>query len=232
MAKKAILHNRLILLWAKPSDKKYQSFYSSHGIFNSHDDAQNLVKYGSYFIVKGNKKRTTSTPFQHDKGLENFITPIEGEILFYVGVEYFIKGVFLHNGYSINKLKDNSQPLTKIYRNKSKLNPAKTHSLDYLFNHLPKIVDFTDFDAGQVSKNKIYRGKAPKGITSTKYKHPMHRELLSFIRFNRNAQLHTTKKIPEFRGNIDEVVELLDYIAVKACGQNLNDLSNLKSVYF
>jgi hypothetical protein len=104
---KPILHNRLVRLWGNPSRQKFRAFYrSTHGLFDDHDDAQNLVKYGAHLIVKGNEKVLDIQPYDPSKGLENWIKTIEGDILFHVGIEYFIKGIYLHLGYSINKARD------------------------------------------------------------------------------------------------------------------------------
>lgn len=232
MSRKPFLHNRLVRLWGNLTDDKLAKIYSSHGLFNETDDAQNLVKYCTYLINKGNELRLKTVPYDPTKGLNNFIEAVEGEILFYFGVEYFIKGVYLYKGYSINVLKSGGNKLTRLKNNKSKLSPSHKIKLNDLLNNLDKIVDFTDYDINQAKKNKIDRGKPSNGIISNKYKHPGHKELLRFIRFNRNVQLHTSKKIPEFRGNIDEVIELLEHIAINACSKTLKELSDLEVVYF
>jgi len=232
MKKKPFLHNRLVRLWGNPTDDKLKKFYGSHGLFNSTDDAQNLVKYGSYLITKGNKLRLKSEPYDPLRGLNNFIEAIEGEILFYVGVEYFIKGIYLHEGYTINELKSGGWSLIRLKNNKTKLNPERTAKLSSLLDNLPKIINFDDFDKDQAKKNKKDRGKPSKGTLSNNYKHPGHKELLRFIRFNRNVQLHTSKKVPEFRGNIDEVNELLEIVATQSTGKSIKELANLDIVYF
>jgi hypothetical protein len=230
--KKAILHNRLVLLWANPTREKLKKFYASTGIFNDKDDAQNLIKFGAYLIFNGHRQSEDEKPYDSTIGLNNWVNSLEGYILFHVGTEYFLKGVFLYKGYAINKLKkiySLPEPY-KIARNHRKLDASETHTFGYFTKNITKIVDFTEFDKQQSSKNKIYKGKKPVGIISTRFKHPNHEQLLYYLQFSRNKYLHTRRKIPEFKGITDDVMELLNFISVYVCQKNIEALSDLEKI--
>ena len=230
MKSEALLHNRLVRFWGDPTQDKFNNFFASYGLFNGEDDAQNLVKLGAYLLQSGVIKRDTTKPYNQTLGLYNWVNVTEGNISFHVGVEYFLKGVFLYKGFAINERNDKKATLTKIKGSKSKLNPKKAHTLDFFIKNVPDVVDFSDFDKNQAKKN-LTRGKKFNGIISDNYKNPTAQEVLNYVRLTRNTYLHNWRTIPEFKGITNTKSELFNYIAKQVFNKSIEEIAKLEIVY-
>lgn len=230
----AVLHNQINKLWFNPSYTGFKNSTFVKQIFTS-EDAEDFIRTGAYLIKEAEKLSDTHTPWDSRKRLEILKNPRLENAFVSLGAEYLMKGIFIKNGYAINKLKQPvpsglQHPIT-IKGNKSKLNPSEVVELNYIVTHLAKIINFSDFDntqsADEIKAKKEEKGDRLKGITRMTIPYPNSKNMLEYVLFKRNYSLHRPFIVPEFRGITRHVFNFLDYIAVQATGKKIEELSQL-----
>lgn len=230
----AILHNQINKLWFNPSYTNFKKSLLVKQIFSA-SEAEDFIRTGAYLIKEAEKLSDTHEPWQHNRRLEILKNPRLENAFVSLGAEYLMKGIFIKNGYAVNKLKSpapsglNHPIQTK--GNKSKLDPCEVVEFGYIVNHLPKIISFSDFDKTQsdeeVKAKKEAKGDRLDGITRMTIPYPNSKNMLDYLLFKRNYALHRPFIVPEFRGITRHVFNFLEYVAVQATGKKIEELAIL-----
>lgn len=230
----AVLHNQINKLWFNPSYTGFKNSPFVKQIFTA-NNAEDFIRTGAYLIKEAEKFSNTHTPWNESKRLEILKNPRLENAFVSLGAEYLMKGIFIKNGYAINKLK---QPIPRglqypylIKGNKARLNPSEVVELHYIVTHLPQIVNFSDFDnsqrADELKAKKEEKGDRLEGITRMTIPYPTSKNMLEYVLFKRNYSLHRPFIIPEFRGITRHVFNFLDFVSVQATGKKIEELSKL-----
>lgn len=186
-------------------------------------------------IKEAQRLSNIHTPWDERKRQEILKNPRLENAFTSLGCEYLFKGIFLAKGYAINKIK---QPVPnglvhplKLSQNKSKLDPTEVVMLGYIKDHLPSLIDFTDFDNKQstdeIAAKKKEKGQKLDGITRMTTPYPNSKQLLDYLLVKRNYSLHRPFIIPEFKGITNHVFNFLEYIAQKGTGKTIDELAVL-----
>lgn len=227
----AIIHNQINNLWYKPSLAKFKQSPFVKQVFTK-EDADDFLKTGAYLIKEAEKLSNIHIPWNESRRFEILANPRLENAFVSLGAEYLLKGVFLKNGYAINKplIRLGNHPV-KVWGNKRKLNLSEVQELGYIITHLPKIIDFGEFDRKQEKEEKKakkqMKGERPNGITRMTIPYPTSKQLLEYILFKRNYSLHRPFIISEFRGITKQLFNFLDYIAKNGTGKKIETLAKL-----
>lgn len=229
-----ITHNQINKFWYKPSYDKFIKSSFVKQIFVERD-AEDFTATGAYLIKMAKKISRKHIPWDEDRRLEILANPRLENALFSLGSEYLIKGVFLYNGYAVNKQKHGSAIQTHpipLRNNKNKLEKSEVSSLLYFKTHIAKIVNFSKFDQKQdrkeLSEKKKDKGQGLSGITRMTIPYPKSNALLDYILFKRNYSLHRPFIMSEFVGLTNQLYDFLNYIATNGCGKSISKLARLK----
>ncbi len=227
-----LTHNQINYLWYKADYVSFKNSVFVKKIFTK-KDSNDFLKTGSYLIEKARKLTGILIPWDESKRYQILNNPRLENAFMSLGAEYLLKGIFLNNGYTINKLCPNiksTHPLP-VYRNKRKLNAIEVVELDYVINHLSKIVDFSEFNTKQVEIGKEekakLKGQKLDNITRMSIPYPTARQLLKYIQFKRNFALHRPFIMPEFNGLTKQLFGVLDYTAFKGSGKTIKQLAEM-----
>lgn len=226
-----ILHNQINRFWNNPTYANFKRSFFSKRIFTE-QDADLFLKIGAFTIEEARRYSEIHIPWNDSLKYDILKNPILENANYSIGAEYLMKGVFLKNGYAINTIlvADLLQPV-KLRGNKGKLSKIDVQHINYIVDHIARIVDFTDFDAKQKldrdTEKANDRGDRLRGITSMGIPHPTARQLLEYIQFKRNHSLHRPFIVSEFRGTTKQLFDFMDYIAVKGTESTLKELAKL-----
>lgn len=232
----AILHNQINKLWYKPSYLKFKKSGFVNCIFTK-SDAMDFIHTGACLIVEAKRLSGMHTPWNKDLRLEILKKPRLENTYTSLGTEYLTKGIFLYKGYSINKPLANlpiriTHPIL-LKNNKNKLNPREVQEFSYITDHLPRIVDYSDFDSKQKNDELIAvknnKGDRLDGITRMTIPYPDHKALLDYLLFKRNYSLHRPFIMPEFIGITNHIFNFLEYTVQKITNKSLDELAKMTS---
>jgi len=229
-----IIHNQINKFWYKPSYDKFIKSSFVKQIFVE-KDSEDFTATGAYLIKMAKKISKKHIPWNEDRRLEILANPRLENALFSLGAEYLIKGVFLYNGYAVNKQKQGftfpTHPIP-LKNNKNKLEMSEVPSLFYFKSYINRIVNFSKFDKKQkrteLSETKKEKGQKLSGITRMTIPYPKSNALLDYILFKRNYSLHRPFIMSEFVGLTNQLYDFLNYIAVEGCGKSIGKLAKLK----
>jgi hypothetical protein len=226
-----ILHNQINKFWNNPTYANFKKSFFSKKIFTK-KDAELFLKIGAYLIEEARKYSEMHIPWAESKKYDILKNPILENIDYSLGAEYLMKGVFLKNGYAVNNVSISGLPQpVRLRSNKGKLSKTDVQTINYIVQHIARIVDFTDFDAKQKLDKETERAKDKgdriQGITSMGIPHPTARQFLEYIQFKRNHSLHRPFIVSEFNGTTKQLFDLMEYIATKGANSNLKDLAKL-----
>lgn len=227
----AILHNQINNFWYKPSLARFKQSPFVRQVFTK-KDADDFLKTGAYLIQEAEKLSNKHIPWSKNRRFEILANPRLENAFVSLGAEYLFKGVFLQNGYAINKLltRVSNHPI-KAWGNTSKLNPSEVQELSYIINHLPKIVSFNEFNIKQkeqeAKEKKQLKGDRLNGITRMSIPYPTSSQWLDYILFKRNYSLHRPFIVPEFRGLTKQLFYFLDYVAKNGVAKGIMTLAKL-----
>lgn len=231
-----IIHNQINKLWFKPSYIKFKKSGFVNHIFTN-NDASDFIHTGAYLIKEAEKLSRTHIPWDESRRLEILKNPRLENAFISLGAEYLTKGIFLYKGYSINKP---IQPVlirlihpVQLKGNKNKLDTKEVQEFNYILTHLPKLVDYGDFDKKQKDDEKEAKNKN-KGdkldrITRMTIPYPDHKALLDYLLFKRNYSLHRPFIMPEFVGITNHIFNFLEYTVQKITNKSLDELAKMTS---
>ena len=227
----AIAHNQINLFWSKPTYDNFKKSFFVKKIYTD-QDADLFLRVGAHLIVEAQKLSDILIPWDDRRKFEILQNPILENAFFSLGSEYLMKGVFLKQGYAINKPKVSglAQPVP-IKNNKNKLIESDFHTINYITDHIGVIINFSDFNTKQqqeeLAEKAQNKGQRLDGITKMGIPHPTARQFLDYIKLKRNHSLHKPTIISEFRGITKQLFEFLEYIAQKGAGSSIEVLSKL-----
>lgn len=227
------LHNELVRLFLDPTYKNFRNSTMSQKV-PTKDDAGFFLKTGSHLFIGGSQQlMEPSLPYSYGKRYMIRASAMEGYAKRSIGVDYFLKGVFLHTGFAINHLKlgaTGTEPLTLAHS--SDLDPNNSVGMDYFKRNLPKIIDFKAFHNRINGRNDAKRTESKKhkliGIDDIHYRSLNSVGMMEYLDFSRDQAAHHLTNLPEFMGVSREVVEFLDYVAQQVPGIPLKELANLE----
>lgn len=227
----AITHNQVNAFWSNPTYSNFKNKLFNKKVFRQ-KDAGLFTKIGAYLIQDAENYSKGTTAWKEEDKYKILKKPIMENIHYTLGAEYLMKGIFLKNGYAVNKplLRGLEHPV-KLKTNIGKLSKIEVHTIDYIVQHIGKIVDFSEFDATQVRELKQEkletRGEKLQGITSMGIPHPTSKQILDYIQYKRNFALHRPFIATEFRGLTKQLFNFADYMAIKGSGNNIAELAKL-----
>lgn len=229
----ALTHNQINKLWYNPSYDKFKQHGFVQQVFTS-KDAEDFLRTGAYLIKEAEKRSNIIIPWDERRRYEIMVNPRLENAFVALGGEYLLKGIFLVEGYAINKprsLPTSIRHPVVLKGNKNKLLTNEVHDLSYIVDHIRILIDFSEFDKSQKDDETKARaelkGKRLKGITRMTIPYPTAQQILGYLHFKRNYALHRPFTIPEFRGITRHIFKLLDYIAQKGTGRTVDTLSKL-----
>lgn len=236
MPKMALTHNQINRMWYRPTYDKFKKHGFVKYIFTS-KDAEDFLRTGAYLIKEAEKYSNNIIPWNKSIRHEILLQPRLGNIFFALGSEYFLKGIFLVKGFSINKQKSLSTLIKhpiQLKGNKGKLINNEVYDLFYIIDHIGKLIDFGEFDKSQVEEERNQKSKLKgiifKGITRMTIPYPTAKELLTYIHFKRNYSLHRPFILAEFRGITQQLFKLLDYISQKGTRKTIAEWGKLQDI--
>jgi len=227
----ANIHNQINKFWFNPSYQKFKQSSFVKTIFTK-KDANDFLKTGAYLIQEAEKLSNIHIPWHEDKRFKILANPRLENAFVSLGAEYLLKGVFLVNGYTINKplVRIVNHPI-KVWGNTERLNLTAVQELGYIVTHLPQIVNFSKFDNNQqqeeIKAKQQVKGERLDGITRLTIPYPTSKQWLDYILFKRNYSLHRPFIIPEFRGITKQLFNFLNYIAKHGIGEEIKSLAKL-----
>lgn len=229
----ALTHNQINRFWYNhPLYAEFKKHGFAKQIFTS-KEAEDFLKLGAYLIKEAENHSNTHIPWHEGKRHEILAHARLENAFISLGSEYLLKGVFLHNGYAINKplpSYKSSHPI-KVKGNKTKLKNNEVQDLSYIVSHISKLIDFSEFNTSQKddeeNERKKLKGKKMGGITRMTIPYPTSKQMLDYIHFKRNYSLHRPFIIPEFNGITRQTFSFLDYIVRRGAGKSLDVLAKL-----
>lgn len=166
-----LTHNQINYFWR--TNATYLDFKNSPFVKGVIDKkiAEDFLRLGAYLINEGRKLSNIIVSWDSQRRHEILAYPRLSNAYIALGSEYLMKGIFLQEGYAINKplSRTNLNHPISLRGNRDKLSLEGVQELGYIATHIGSVIDFTEFDENQNKKEKNakeeVRGQRFRGIT-------------------------------------------------------------------